>query len=69
MKGASLEIRSLKGIIFILLSTLSFAGYSVLARILTKEFSSLELTTIMVVISFLCFNILVVGKLSATGEI
>lgn len=69
MKGASLEIRSLKGIIFILLSTLSFAGYSVLARILTKEFSSLELTTIMVVISFLCFNILVVGKHLVSGTL
>src|SRR5690554_1135858 len=42
MKGYSFEISNLKGIILLLISALSFAGYSVLARRLTRDFSSFE---------------------------
>lgn len=58
MKGASFEITHVTGTALLLLSSLSFAGYSVLARPLTKRFKPLELTFIMITIGFLSFNIL-----------
>lgn len=56
MKGYSFEISNLKGIILLLISALSFAGYSVLARRLTRDFSSFELSIVMMIISFLFFT-------------
>lgn len=60
MKGSSFEMNNFVGIILLLLSALSFAGYSVMARILTKEFSSMELSIIMSIISFICFTVMAV---------
>ncbi len=62
MKGTTLEIESITGITLILLSALSFSGYSVLARILTRDFSSMELTVMMIIISFVCFNATAICK-------
>lgn len=56
MKGASFKITDITGTIYLLLSALSFAGYSVLARPLTKQFKPLDLTFIMLTIGFFCFN-------------
>lgn len=56
MKSTSIEFTSLKGIILILLSCISFSCYSVLARILTKDFSNMELSAVMTIISFIVFN-------------
>ena len=58
MKGTSFETNQLLGTSLLLLSSLSFAGYSVLARPLAKKFKPLELTFIMLTIAFLTFNIL-----------
>lgn len=62
MKGASLDINNIKGIIFLLLSALCFSIYSVMARVLTKDFSSIELSFIMIIISFISFNTLAIGR-------
>lgn len=58
MKGSTLNMENLKGILLLSLAPLSIAGYNVLARILTREFSSIELSVMMISISFLCFNVL-----------
>lgn len=58
MKGSTFDMDNIKGIILLFLAPLSIAGYSVLARTLTRDFTSIELSFMMIVISFLCFNIL-----------
>ncbi len=72
MKGASFNITSIgdfKGIILILLSALAFSGYSVMVRPLTKEFSSIELAFMMVIISFIGFNLIAIGQHLWAGTI
>lgn len=56
MNNIPFELSNFKGPFLVLLSDLSFAGYSILARILTKEFSNIELTVVMIIISFVFFN-------------
>ncbi|WCN37909.1 DMT family transporter [Aneurinibacillus uraniidurans] len=56
MKGINLETMNSKGTILILLSALSFAGYSVLARKMSQKFSVIDLTYMMTTIGFLFFN-------------
>lgn len=69
MKGSSLDFNNMKGIIFLILSALSFSGYSVMARILTRDFSSMELSFIMSIISFICFNIFALGNHLINGTL
>lgn len=68
-KGADFELGNLKGIILLVLSALSMSGYSVMARDLTKDFSSIELSYMMNIISFICFNILSLGKHLLSGTL
>lgn len=69
MKGSSFQINNMKGIILLLLSALSFSGYSVMARNLTKDFTSSELSYMMITISFICFNIIAIGKHTINGTL
>lgn len=69
MKGASFGTSQILGTSLLLLSALSFAGYSVLARPLTKKFKPLELTFIMLTIAFLAFNIFSLIRHSMNGTI
>lgn len=69
MKGSTLDINNIKGIILLVLSALCMAGYSVMARKLTKEFTTIELSFIMIVISFISFNLLAVGRHLMDGSI
>lgn len=69
MKGSSIDFSNLKGIIFLLLSALSFSGYSVMARTLTKDFTGTELSYIMIIISFIGFNIVSITKHLVDGTI
>lgn len=57
-KSTSLDFSNIKGTIFLILSALSFAGYSVMARVLTRDFTSMDLSIIMSIISFICFNLI-----------
>lgn len=61
MKDASPGGNNIKGIILLLLSALSFSGYSIFARVLTRDFSSVELSFIMAIIGFVFFNALALG--------
>lgn len=56
MKGSSIELKNLFGISLLLLSCLSIAGYSVMARSLAKEFKPLEITFFMLGVGFIFFN-------------
>lgn len=68
MKGASFDISNIKGTTLILLSSLSFAGYSVLARKLTQKFKPMELSYIMLLIGFIFFNLISLIKHGFTGS-
>lgn len=57
-KVFSLEFENMKGVLFLLASVLCFAIYSVMARKLTQDFSSMELSYIMIIVSFIAFNII-----------
>lgn len=68
-KGSTLEITNLKGISLLLLSALSFAGYSIMARKLTKSFTIVEMSCIMVIISFICFNAIAIVNHLVNGTL
>lgn len=53
---------SLKGIILLFLGSLSFAAYNIAARVLTKDFNSMELAYIMNIVGFICFTIIAIIK-------
>ncbi|MEC0093553.1 DMT family transporter [Paenibacillus macquariensis] len=70
MKGGSLlGSGNFQGISLLLLSALSFAGYSVLARPLTRTFKPMELTYITLGVGFILFNIMAVGRHSIDGSL
>ncbi|UNK20667.1 DMT family transporter [Paenibacillus sp. N3/727] len=56
MKGTSFDLSNFKGLVLLVLSALSMAVYSVLARPLTKKFKPIELTFVMLMIGFIFFN-------------
>lgn len=68
-KSTSLEITNIKGITLLLISVLSFAIYSVMVRIRTREFSSIQISYVMISIGFIVFNILGIGKHLIDGNI
>ncbi|WP_020060328.1 DMT family transporter [Bacillus sp. 123MFChir2] len=67
MKGLGDHTTSFIGVILILLSALSSAGYNVLARKMTKQFRLIDVTYMMTVIGFVCFQTLSIGNHIATG--
>ncbi len=69
MKNPTLELSNMRGVIFLLLSSLTFAGYSVMARILTKDFSNTELSYVMIGIGFVAFNVIAIGNNLIQGTI
>lgn len=69
MKGFGSHTPSFTGVILILLSALSSAGYNVLARKMTKQFRLIDVTYMMTIIGFICFNTLSIGNHIAAGTI
>ncbi len=69
MKSSSFEISGIKGITLLLLSALSISGYHVMARMLARNFSKIELSFIMSLGGFLFFNIIAIGKHLINGDI
>ncbi|MDU2064685.1 MAG: DMT family transporter [Sporomusaceae bacterium] len=56
MKGIMLDLTNMKGIILILLSTLSAACYNVLARKIARKYSLTVITYIMATLGMITFN-------------
>lgn len=69
MKGAEFKLNNILGIILLLLSSLSISGYSVWARHLTKDFTSIEISYIMITISFIVYNIIAIIRHMINGTI
>lgn len=69
MSGSNLSTNSVAGIILIILSALSIAGYNVLARVLTKEFTNFDLSFLMLFIGFVGFNLLALGQHILSGTV
>lgn len=68
-KGFSLDFDNMKGIIFLLISVLCFAIYSVMARKLTKDYTSMELSYIMIIVSFIAFNTISIFSHTIKGSL
>jgi drug/metabolite transporter (DMT)-like permease len=58
MQGVSWKSANFIGIVLIILSSISAAGYNVLAKKITESYSPLNITYVMTLIGFLSFNIL-----------
>lgn len=69
MKGSSFDFSNTKGILLLLISVVSFATFNVMARKLTKDFSAIELSYVMITISFIAFNILAISKHLVDGNL
>ncbi|QRG66399.1 DMT family transporter [Brevibacillus choshinensis] len=69
MKGASLGGGNALGTILILLSALSIAGYSVLAKKMTRSFHYIDITYMVSVVGFLFFNVWAVTRHAAEGTL
>ncbi|GAA0720742.1 DMT family transporter [Clostridium malenominatum] len=69
MKGISFKNNTFIGILFIFLSSLSFASYNVLARKMTKKYALIDLTYIMTAIGFLAFNLMSLINHSLKGTV
>lgn len=67
-KSSSPGLYNIKGIILLLFSVIAFAVYNVMGRKLTRDFSSVELTYVMIGISFITFNSLSIGKHLISGS-
>lgn len=55
MKGSRIDLSNMTGISLLLLTCVAFAGYTVLARSLSKQFSPAEITYLMLGIGFTVF--------------
>jgi drug/metabolite transporter (DMT)-like permease len=67
MKGSSIQLSNMTGIVLLFLTCLAFAGYSVLARSLSRHFSPAELSYLMMGIGFATFLILSLTGHAASG--
>lgn len=68
-KGSTINLANIRGMILLLISALSFAGYSILARKLTKDYTVIELSFIMVTISFIVFTLVALIKNISAGSV
>ena len=66
-KGSTIDLANMKGMILLLMSAFSFAGYSVLARKLTRDYTTTELSFIMITVSFLVFTTVALVNNVAAG--
>lgn len=62
LSKGNFELNNMKGIVYLLISSISFSVYSILSRKLAKQYTNTELTLVMMTISFIFFGGLVVGK-------
>jgi len=69
MKGSSINLSIMLGIIMLFLTCIIFAGYSVLARSLSKHFSPAEITFFMMGFGFLTFLVISLIDHSTAGTL
>lgn len=69
MKGGGIDWSNIMGITLLLLTCVVFAGYTVMARSLTKQFSPAEVTYLMMTIGFSVFLIVSFTDHAAAGTV
>lgn len=69
MKGSGMTSGNFKGIALLLLSTVCFAGYGVLARPLTQKYKPMELTWVTLWVGCIVFNFSAVIRHLSSGTI
>lgn len=69
MKGSSIDLSNLLGISLLLLTCVAFAGYTTLARSLSKQFSPAEITYLMMGIGFVFFTITTFTSHASAGTL
>ncbi|KUP22610.1 DMT family transporter [Paenibacillus sp. DMB5] len=55
MKGSSINLTNMAGIVMLFLTCVAFAGYSVLARLLARQFTPSEISYVMMATGFVVF--------------
>lgn len=68
MKGSGMSMSNMQGIVLLLLSAISFAGYGVLARPLTRKYKPLELTWVTLMVGCVVFNTIALIRHAYTGS-
>lgn len=58
MRGSDRSNSNIVGILLLLITTICFSSYSIMARSYTAKYENLELLTVMISIGFIAFNIL-----------
>ncbi|WP_409297948.1 DMT family transporter [Peribacillus sp. SCS-26] len=69
MKGSTVSLANWSGLGFLLISCLSIAAYSVMARNLLKSFKPLEVTYFMLGVGFIFFNAIAVINHLRNGDL
>ncbi|RJX39955.1 DMT family transporter [Paenibacillus pinisoli] len=69
MKGSRIDLWNLTGISLLLLTCVAFAGYTVLARSLSKHFKPAEITYLMMGIGFVFFMVTSVTSHASKGTL
>ena len=69
MKGNGMSMSNMQGIVLLVLSAISFAGYGVLARPLTRKYKPLELTWVTLMVGCVVFNAIALIRHAFTGSI
>ncbi len=69
MRGATLDWTNVAGIALLASTSVAFAGYSVLARSLSKHFSPAEITYFMLAVGFFSFLAISLAQHGANGTI
>jgi drug/metabolite transporter (DMT)-like permease len=67
LTGSSIDLSNLTGLFLLFLTCVAFAGYSVLARSLSKHFSPAEICYFMLGIGFAVFGIVSIAHHGAAG--
>lgn len=68
-KGSTIDLANLRGMILLLFSALSFSAYSILARKMTKDYTTTELSFMMITISFIVFTSVAIINNVSSGTI
>lgn len=68
-KGSTIDLANAKGVILLLCSVLSFAGYNVLTRKLIRDFTNWEISYVMLSISFVFFGLLAIFQHLRSGDL
>lgn len=69
LNKGNIEMESMKGFVFLLISSLSFSVYSVIGRKMTREYTNTELSLVMMSVSFIFFGTLAFINALRTGDI